>query len=296
MRQPLLKTIDRSLVFVLLLCVAVTIVTTVSVISILGAESIEFFKQVPMASFLFGTHWAPLLEPKSFGVLPLVVGTLLIVVGAILLALPMGLLVATYLSEYASERSRSIIKPVLEVLAGIPTVVYGFFALTFVTPVMKMVYPDIEIFNAFSGAVVVGIMILPMIASLCDDAFCAIPGTLREGAYALGGYRYEVITQVVFPAAASRIGASVILAVSRAIGETMAVTLAAGATPNLTVNPFESIQTMTAYIVQVSMGDTPAGGVEYLTCFAVGSLLFVMTLTMNVIGNHLLNKVQVESV
>ena len=246
--------------------------------------------------FLFGTEWTPLLEPKSFGVLPLVCGTLFIVVGSIAVALPMGVLVATYLSEFASEKSRSIIKPVLEVLAGIPTVVYGYFALTFITPMLRKVYPDTEVFNALSGALVVGIMILPMIASLCDDAFRAIPSALREGAYALGGYRYEVITNVVFPAALGRIGAAVILAVSRAIGETMAVTLAAGATPRLTVNPLESIQTMTAYIVQVSLGDTPAGGIEYLTSFAVGSLLFVMTLVMNIVGNQLLTRVRVENV
>lgn len=283
--------IDRTIYVVLALCVLTTLVTTATVIGILGKESLEFFAQVPVFDFLFGTRWAPLLEPKSFGVLPLVAGTLMIVVGSIAIALPMGLLVAIYLSEYASSKTRAIIKPILEVLAGIPTIVYGFFALTFVTPSLKILYPDIEVFNAISGAIVVGIMILPMISSLCDDALQALPTSLREGAYALGGFRFEVVTEVILPAVSGRIGAAVVLAVSRAIGETMAVTLAAGATPNLSMNPMESIQTITAYIVQVSLGDTPAGGVEYLTSFAVGALLFVLTLVMNIIGNSLLTRV-----
>ena len=263
-----------------------TLVTTGSVIGILGKESLSFFSQVSLFDFLFGTDWGPLLEPKSFGVLPLVVGTSWIAIGSIIIALPMGLLVAIYLSEYASWKGRAIIKPILEVLAGIPTIVYGFFALTFVTPLLQKIYPSTQVFNAVSGAIVVGIMILPMISSLCDDALQALPNTMREGAYALGGFRYEVILRVLLPAAGGRVGAAVVLAVSRAIGETMAVTLAAGATPKMTVNPAESIQTMTAYIVQVSLGDTPAGGVEYLTCFAVGALLFVMTFVLNIIGNR----------
>ena len=280
------KYIDHGVHLALLLCVLVTLLTTCTVLVILGKESVAFFSQVSIFDFLFGTRWEPLLEPKSFGVLPLVCGTLLIVIGSIILAVPTGLLIAAYLNEFASSRTRSIIKPILEILTGIPTVVYGYFALTFITPIIKLVIPDIQVFNAISAAIVVGIMILPMISSLCDDAFRAVPGGIRDGAYALGATPYEVITQIVLPAAKSRVGASVVLAVSRAIGETMAVTLAAGATPNMTLNPLESIQTMTAYIVQVSLGDTPAGGIEYQTCFAVAALLFVMTLTMNMVGNH----------
>ena len=287
--------IERSLLILLCLCVAVTLITTGTALSILGKESFAFFSQVSIFSFLFGTEWAPLLEPKSFGVLPLVCGTMLIVIGSIVIALPMGLLVAAYLSEFASRRSRAFVKPALEILAGIPTVVYGYFALTFITPLLQKVFPNLQIFNALSAAIVVGVMILPLISSLCDDAFQGVPVALREGGYALGAFRYEVITQVVFPSAASRVGAAVILAISRAIGETMAVTLAAGATPSMSVNPFESIQTMTAYIVQVSLGDIPAGGVEYLTSFAVGALLFVMTLVLNIVGNSLLNKARLES-
>jgi len=284
------KLIDKSLEGVLLLCVSVTVVTTLCVVFILGKESLSFFSQVSIFDFLFGTRWEPLLEPKSFGVLPLVCGTLLIAVGAMIIALPAGLIIATYLNEFASSELRSVVKPVLEILAGIPTIVYGYFALTFITPLLKMVFPDMQIFNAASGAIVVGIMILPMVSSLSDDAFRAVPTTLRDGAYALGATPYEVTTQIILPAAKSRVAASVVLAISRAIGETMAVTLAAGATPKMTLNPLESIQTMTAYIVQVSLGDTPAGGIEYQTCFAVAGLLFVMTFTMNLVGNHFIVK------
>jgi phosphate transport system permease protein len=284
------RLIDKSLEGVLLLCVSVTVLTTLCVVLILGKESLSFFSQVSIFDFLFGTRWEPLLEPKSFGVLPLVCGTLLIAVGAMIIALPAGLIIATYLNEFASGGLRSVVKPVLEILAGIPTIVYGYFALTFITPLLKMVFPDMQIFNAASGAIVVGIMILPMVSSLSDDAFRAVPTTLRDGAYALGATPYEVTTQIILPAAKSRVAASVVLAVSRAIGETMAVTLAAGATPKMTLNPLESIQTMTAYIVQVSLGDTPAGGIEYQTCFAVAGLLFVMTFTMNLVGNHFIVK------
>lgn len=284
--------LDRTISIVLAVSLVVSIFTTLFVIYLLGKESYQFFSMVPLTDFLFGTRWEPLLEPKSFGVLPLVLGTMQIVVGSIIIALPFGLLVAVYLSEFASERMRGIVKPVLEVLAGIPTVVYGYFALSFITPLLRTIFPDINIFNAMSGAIVVGIMILPMITSLCDDAFRAVPGTLREGGYAVGACTFEVVLHIILPAAAPRVGAAVVLAVSRAIGETMAVTLAAGATPNIEWNPLESIQTMTAFIVQVSLGDTPQGGVEYLSAFAVGSLLFLMTLVMNAIGTHLIFKNQ----
>ena len=275
---------------ILALSAYISIFTTLAIIAVLGKESFIFFQEVSIGEFLFGTHWEPLLEPKSFGVLPLLAGTLLIVVGSGLIAIPTGLMTAVYLSEYASERTRSIIKPIMEVLAGIPTVVYGYFALTFITPMIRLILPDTQIFNALSASIVVGIMILPMVASLCDDAIRSVPVSLRQGGYALGATPFEVTKNVTVPAAFSGIIASFVLAVSRAFGETMAVTLAAGATPNLTLNPLESIQTMTAYIVQVSLGDTPAGGIEYQTIFAVGALLFVVTLGMNVAANWIMNR------
>ncbi len=280
--------IDYSVKIGLIAVTAITLVTTLSIVGVLSKETIMFFKEVSLFDFLFGTRWEPLLEPKSFGVLPLIMGTLMIVIGSSLVAIPLGLISAVYLSEYASEKARSIVKPILEVLAGIPTIVYGYFALTFITPVFKLLFPDIEIFNALSGAIVVGIMILPMISSLCDDAFQAIPGVVKEGAYALGTTSWEVVRGVLIPYSLSRILASFLLAISRAIGETMAVTLAAGANPQITFSPLESIQTMTAYIVQVSLGDTPAGGIEYLTAFSVGALLFLMTLVLNIGGQSIL--------
>ena len=217
---------------------------------------------------------------------------MLVVVGSSLVALPVGLACAVYLSEYATDRTRNIIKPVLEILAGIPTVVYGYFAIAFVTPGLRVVFDDVQIFNAASAAIVVGIMVLPMVASLCDDALRSVPSSLREGAYSVGATSFEVTARVVVPAALSGIFAAFVLAVSRAIGETMAVTLAAGATPNLTHNPLESIQTMTAYIVQVSLGDTPSGSLAYKTLFAVASVLFSITLLMNLLANRVMRKYQ----
>jgi phosphate transport system permease protein len=277
---------------ILFLCALLSILTTLGIILVLSRETFSFLREVPLPDFLLGTHWAPLLEPRSYGVLPLLAGTALIVVGSALVAIPVGLASAIYLSEYASARVRSVVKPVLEVLAGVPTVVYGYFALTSVTPLLRKVIPATEIFNAASGAIVVGIMILPLVASLCDDALKAVPQSLRHAGYALGATRLEVATQVVVPGALSGILASFVLAASRAFGETMAVTLASGATPKLTLNPIESIQTMTAYIVQVSLGDTPAGGIEYKTIFAVGALLFAITLLMNVVANRVLRRFQ----
>lgn len=274
----------------LALCTLVSLITTLVIIVILAKESFAFFGQVSPIEFFFGTRWVPMLEPRSFGVLPILWGTLQVTFGAALIAIPIGLASAIYLSEYASPRLRSLVKPMLELLAGIPTVVYGYFALTFVTPALKLLFPQIQVFNALSGAIVVGIMILPMIATLSDNALRAVPDTLRQGAYALGATSYEVSTQVVVPAALSGVMASFLLAISRAIGETMAVTLAAGATPNLTLSFMQSIQTMTAYIVQVSLGDTPAGGIAYQTLFAVAALLFVVTLMLNVISQRILNR------
>ncbi|REJ85624.1 MAG: phosphate ABC transporter permease subunit PstC [Acidobacteria bacterium] len=268
----------------------VSVVTTVGIVVVLFTEAIGFFREVSPLDFLFGTRWTPLLEPRSYGILPLLSGTMMVVVGSSVVALPIGVASAIYLSEYASSRMRNFLKPALEVLAGIPTVVYGYFAITFVTPALRLVFPDIQVFNAASASIVVGIMILPMVASLCDDALRAVPDDLRHGALALGATRMEVSLRVVLPGALSGVFASFVLALSRAIGETMAVTLAAGATPQLSWNFFESIQTMTAYIVQVSLGDTPAGTIEYKTIFVVGALLFLITLVMNVVAHRVLQR------
>lgn len=281
---------EEAIRLLLFLCALVSVVTTAGIILILARETVGFFTEVPVHEFLFGTRWVPLLEPRSFGILPLLCGSLLIVAGSSVIALPVGLASAIYLSEYASDRTRRVVKPILEILAGIPTVVYGYFALTFITPILKEILPATQVFNAASASIVVGVMILPMVASLCDDAIRAVPNSLRQGAYALGATDFEVSTRVVVPAALSGVVASFVLALSRAVGETMAVTLAAGATPKLTLNPLESIQTMTAYIVQVSLGDTPRGTIEYKTIFAVGSLLFLITLAGNLVAHVVLKR------
>jgi len=274
----------------LALCTLVSVVTTAVIIFTLVDECLGFFDNVSPVEFFLGTRWVPLLEPSSYGVLPLLWGTLTVTFGAALIAIPIGLASAIYLSEYASMRVRSFVKPVLEVLAGIPTVVYGYFALTFITPLLRTMLPDLHVFNALSGAIVVGIMVLPTIATLSDNALRAVPDNLRQAAYALGATSYEVTTHVVLPAGLSGVMASFLLAISRAIGETMAVTLAAGATPNLSFTFQESIQTMTAYIVQVSLGDTPAGGIAYQTLFAVAAYLFVITLLLNIVSQFILNR------
>ncbi len=280
-RDVLSKLKETAIERALFACALVSIFTTIGIVLVLLLESLAFFEEVSIIEFLTGTRWSPLLVPQSFGVLPLINGTLIITVGASLIALPLGLASAVYLSEYASTRVRQVVKPVLEILAGIPTVVYGYFALSFITPLIREFYPEANIFNATSASIVVGIMILPMVSSLSEDAMRAVPRSLREGAYALGSTPFEVSTRVVVPAALSGILASFILALSRAIGETMAVTIAAGMTPKITLNPFESVQTMTAYIVQVSLGDAPHGTIEYQSIFAVGLVLFVITLLMN---------------
>ncbi|MGH7480698.1 MAG: phosphate ABC transporter permease subunit PstC, partial [Longimicrobiales bacterium] len=273
----------------LLACSVISIATTIGIVVVLITESIGFFTEVSPIEFLTGTRWAPLFEPQSFGLLPLLAGSVLIAVGAAAIALPIGLASAIYLSEYAAPRVRRVIKPALEVLAGVPTVVYGYFALTFVTPALRTFW-DVNIFNAASASIVVGIMIIPMVSSLSEDALSAVPRSLREGGYALGATKFEVATRTVVPAALSGIIASFILAISRAVGETMAVTIAAGMTPNLTLDPAESIQTMTAYIVQVSLGETPFGSIEYRTIFAVGLVLFLITLTMNILSALILKR------
>jgi phosphate transport system permease protein len=272
----------------------VSILTTIGIVVVLVWESIGFFRRVSPVEFLTGTEWTPLFQPQHFGVLPLLAGSVLVAVIAALIAMPLGLGSAIYLSEYAPHRLRVVLKPTLEVLAGIPTVVYGYFALTFITPLLRYFIPGLGVFNALAAGIVVGIMVLPMIASLSEDAMHAVPRDLKQGGFALGGTKFEVATRVVTPAALSGIVASFILAISRAIGETMAVVLAAGMTPNLTFDPRQSIQTMTAYIVQVSLGDTPFGSIEYQSIFAVGLLLFMVTLAMNVFGRWFLRRYREE--
>jgi phosphate transport system permease protein len=251
---------------------------------VLLRESFGFFADVSVWDFLTGTRWTPLFIPQHFGVLPLVVGTLLVAVIAGLIALGLGLGAAIYLSEYAPDRLRRILKPILEILAGVPTVVYGYFALTFLTPVLQGIFPNVIVFNALSAGIVMGLMIMPMVSTLSEDAMVAVPRSLRDAAYALGATRFEVAVKVVLPAALSGIVASFILGLSRAVGETMIVAIAAGSTPNMTFNPLESIQAMTGYIAQLALGETPRDTVEYRTIFAVGLLLFLMTLAMNIAG------------
>ena len=275
---------------VLILCSAVSILTTVGIVAVLLLESLSFFREVPIWEFLGGRQWTPLFQDRQFGVLPLLSGSLLIAAGAALVALPLGLMAAIYLSEYATPRVRGILKPVLEILAGVPTVVYGFFALTFVTPIIRSIWPGTDVFNALSASIVVGIMIIPMVSSLSEDAMSAVPRALREGAYALGATKYEVATRTVVPAALSGIIASFLLAISRAIGETMIVTIAAGGVANLTLNPLRSVQTMTAYIAQTANGELAHGTLEYQTIFAVGLTLFAITLLMNIISIAVLRR------
>ena len=275
--------LERLIGWVLFLCAAVTVLTTAGIVLILVVEGLQFFGDVSPWEFFTGTKWTPLYTNQAFGVLPLIGGTLMVAIGAALISVPIGSVTAIYLSEFASPRVRAVLKPILEILAGIPTVVYGYFALTAVTPFLGT-FSDPSIFNAASAMIVVGIMTIPMVSSLSDDALHAVPQDLRDAAYAVGSTRFEVTTRVVYPAALSGVIASYILASSRAIGETMAVTIAAGSTPNLTWNPLDSIQTMTAFIVQVSLGDTPHGTIEFRTIFAVALTLFAITLIMNVIA------------
>ena len=279
---------ERVIGKVLLASGLLSIATTVGIIFVLLDESVRFFGEVSIVSFLFGTEWTALFKDPKFGVLPLVGATLLISVLSMVVAIPIGLMSAIFLSEYASPRARSFLKPTLELLAGIPTIVYGYFALTFITPVLlKPLVPNVGVYNALSAALAVGIMVVPLVASLSEDALQAVPRALREGGYALGGTRMEVALKVLAPAALSGIVASFILAISRAIGETMIVTLAAGSKPQLTLDPREAVQAMTGYIVQVLSGDVVAGSTVYRSLFAVGLLLFAMTLLMNIISRAL---------
>ncbi len=276
---------ERLIEGTLFIAAAIGALTTAGILYSLFGETVKFFTHVSIVDFLTDTEWTPLFSTKRFGIWPLVTATMLTSFIALLVAVPVGLTTAVYLSEFATPRVRGIAKPALEVLAGVPTVVYGFFALITITPLLAKFIPGMSTFNSLSAGLVMGVMIIPMIASLSEDAMAQVPAGLREGAYALGSTRLEVALRVVFPAALSGIIASVILGLSRAVGETMIVAIAAGQRPIMTLDPRVPVETMTTFIVQVSLGDTPYGSIEYLTIFAVGSTIFFMTLMLNVISH-----------
>ena len=275
---------------VLALCALVSVATTVGIVVALLFPAIEFFREVSFVDYITGTRWAPLFSNPDFGVVPLVIGTLSVLIWACLVCMPFGLGAAIYLSEYARPRVRAVLKPALETLAGIPTVVYGYFALTFVTPLLRDVGVDVDAFNALSAGLVMGVMLIPTVASLSEDAMTAVPRDLRDGAYALGSTKLQVSTRIVVPAAISGIVASYVLAISRAIGETMIVLIAAGQQPNLTFDPRQAIETMTAFIAATGAGDVPTGSIEYKTIFAVGLTLFTATLAMNLVSVRLVRR------
>jgi phosphate transport system permease protein len=275
---------------VLAVCALISVATTVGIVVALFVPAFEFFQEVSIVDFLTGTNWAPLFEPASFGVLQLVSGTINVTVVASLVAMPFGLGAAIYLSEYASPRARGILKPAFEILAGIPTIVFGYFALTFMTPLLRDLGIQVDIFNTLSAGLVMGVMLIPTITSLSEDAMGAVPRDLRDGAYALGSTRMQVATRVVVPAAVSGIVASFVLAVSRAVGETMIVLIAMGQQPNLTFDVREAAEAMTAFIAATGAGDVPTGSIEYKTIFAVGALLFVLTFVMNIFAIRLVRK------
>jgi phosphate transport system permease protein len=289
-RRPLSERVIERLLF---LAAAVGVLTTVGIITVLALETFEFFVQVSPIEFFTGSRWSALIKPQSWGVLALISGTLLVAGIGLLIAVPLGLLSAVLLAEFASTRVRTIVKPALETIAGVPTIVLGFFGLNFIAP--QLLRPllgadNIGVFSALSGGIVVGLLITPLIASISEDAMRAVPRGLREGAYAMGATKFEVVRKVVFPAALSGIMASIILAMSRAIGETMAVVLTVGAKPQLTFDPTESVQTMTAFIVEVSIGETAQGSIEYKALFAVGATLFAMTFALNLLSGWVVRR------
>lgn len=280
---------DRSVESLLLIAAVSSVAISVAIVGVLLSESVAFFRHVSIVDFLTDTLWTPLFALPRYGILPLVVGTLVTTAVALAVALPMGTIVAVYLSEYAPAKSREIIKPVIELLSAVPTVVYGYFALLFVAPLLQRFIPGLPTFNMLSAGIVMGIMIVPYVTSLSEDAMRAVPMILREGSFALGANRLATAFHVVYPSAFSGIAAAYILGISRAIGETMIVAIAAGMQPNLTLNPMEPAETVTAYIVQVSLGDLPHGSIGYQSIFAAGLTLFLMTLGFNIVG-YLLRK------
>ncbi|MGB9628006.1 MAG: phosphate ABC transporter permease subunit PstC [Thermodesulfobacteriota bacterium] len=275
---------ERAIEGVLLASALSSVFITLSIVFILFFEALGFFKDVSIREFLTGTQWTPLFAQPKFGILPLVAGTLLVTGIAVLVSLPVGLIVAVYLSEYAPFKVKEIAKPILEILAAVPTVVYGYFSLLFLTPILQKLIPNLSGFNALSPGIIMGIMIIPYVSSVSEDSMKAVPMHIREGSYAMGATKLQTAFKVIIPSAFSGIAAAFIIGISRAIGETMVVAIAAGMMPNLTLNPLEPIQTLTAYIVGVSLGDVPHGTMEYKTIFAAGMTLFLMTLMLNILG------------
>lgn len=281
---------EKMIEIILILFASISIFTTIGIVFSLMFETVIFFSEVSIIEFFTSIRWSPVFDPPSFGVLPLITGTLLIALLSSLVSLPLGLGSAIYLSEFATSKTRKIIKPIIELLAGIPSIVYGFFALTFITPLLRTIFPQTDIFNALSASIAVGIMTLPMVASLSEDAMMAVPNSIRQGAYALGSTKLEVAIHVIVPAAFSGIASSFVLAISRAIGETMIVAIAAGQTPSMSLNPLGSIQTMTGFMVNMALGDIQQGSIEFKTVFAVGAVLFVITLLMNIFAKYVIAK------
>ncbi len=283
-----MRNVSERLIEALLLgAAAVSVLTTVGIVYVLVSESIHFFQQVSIVDFLTDTQWTPLFDDAHFGIMVLVSGTVVSSLVALAVAIPMGTIIAIYLSEFANSKVREIAKPILELLGGIPTIVFGYFALLVVTPILQVIFPELPGFSLLSAGLVMGIMIVPYIASLSEDAMRAVPMSLREGAYAMGSTRLYTALHVVVPAAFSGLAASYILAISRAVGETMILAVAAGMQPNLTWNPMEPAATITSYIVQVALGDLPHGSIGYLTIFAAGLTLLLITLVFNILGQWL---------
>jgi phosphate transport system permease protein len=280
---------ERLIELVLFFAALVSVFTTVGIVYILVKESVVFFEQVPIGKFLTDTQWTPLFDDAHFGIMVLLSGTLTSSAVALLIAIPLGTIIAIYLSEFAPFRLREIAKPFLELLGGVPTIVYGYFALLFITPLLQRIYPGLPGFNLLSAGIVMGIMIIPYVSSISEDAMRAVPMSLREGSYAIGATRFQTAVKVVVPAAFSGIASAYILGISRAVGETMILAVAAGMQPNLTFNPLEPAATITAFIVQVALGDLPHGSVGYQTIFAAGLTLLLFTLVCN-IGGHMLRK------
>jgi phosphate transport system permease protein len=276
---------ERVIEFILMLAALSAVATTFAIIGVLIVESLSFFKTVSIVDFFTDTQWTPLFEDAHYGIMPLVAGTLTTSAIALSVAIPIGTIGAIYLSEFASHKAREIIKPILELLVGVPTVVFGYFALLFVTPLLQKIFPDLPGFNMLSPGIVMGVMIIPYISSVAEDAMRAVPMSMREGSYAMGATRFQTAVKVVTPAAISGIIAAYILAISRAVGETMVVAVAAGQQPTLTFNPMDSAATITAYIVQVALGDLPHGSIGYQSIFAAGLVLMIMTLLFNIIGH-----------
>ena len=288
--QAARKRKDRVIEAILLAAACVSVFTTLAIVYILLKESLDFFSHISLWQFLTDTQWTPLFDDAHFGIAVLLAGTVSSSMVALLIAIPLGTIIAIYLSEFAGHKTREILKPVLELLSGVPTIIYGFFALLVVTPLIQKIYPDLPTFNVLSAGIVMGIMIIPYVSSLSEDAMRAVPMSLREGAYAMGSTRFQTATRVVFPAALSGIASAYILGISRAVGETMILAVAAGMQPNLSLNPLEPAATVTSFIVQVALGDLPHGSIGYQTIFAAGLTLMLLTLVFNLLGYWLRRK------